>query len=179
VKKTVLVFGLIAGAILSVIMAATIPFADRIGFDRMLVVGYTSMVLAFLLVYFGVRSYRDDVAGGQISFGKAFQVGLGIALIACVCYVLTWLLLYYSVAHDFFDKYAAYIIEKARVGGKNDAEILKLTKEMADFKVLYQNPLINAGMTFLEPLPVGLVFTLISAALLSRKARTPAASQKA
>ena len=52
-------------------------------------IGYTGMVLAFLMVYFGVRSYRDNVAGGQIGFGRAFVVGLAITFVASACYVAT------------------------------------------------------------------------------------------
>jgi hypothetical protein len=35
---------------------------------------------------------------------------------------------------------------------------------------LYQNPLVNMAYTFIEPLPVGLIITLISAVILRRKA---------
>ena len=45
------------------------------------------MVLAFLLIFFGVRSYRDNVAGGRVRFGRAFAVGASIAAVASVCYV--------------------------------------------------------------------------------------------
>src|SRR5688500_19890895 len=97
-QKTVLTFGLIAGAILSVMMLATLPFMDAIGFDRGEVIGYTTMVLAFLLIFFGVRSYRDNVAGGSVSFGRALAVGSLIAVVASVCYVVTWQIIYYKLA---------------------------------------------------------------------------------
>ena len=64
-KKTVWTFGLISGAILSALMAISMPFVDALGNDRAEILGYTTMVLSFLLVYFGVRSYRDNVAGGR------------------------------------------------------------------------------------------------------------------
>jgi uncharacterized membrane protein YqjE len=88
-RRIVLTFGLIAGALLSVMMLITLPFHDEIGFDRSAIVGYTTMVLAFIMVFFGVRSYRDNVAGGTVSFGRAFIVGLLITAIASVCYVAT------------------------------------------------------------------------------------------
>ena len=176
-KKTVLTFGLIAGAVMSLMLAATAPFAEEIGFDRMLVIGYASMVLAFLMIFFGIRSYRDNVAGGYISFTKGLQIGLGITLIAALCYVITWELLYFTVLNDFVDKYAAYMIEKARMAGESDAAIAKLTQEMADFKVMYQNPLINAALTLLEPLPVGVVLTLLSAAILRKRPGSPNAAR--
>jgi hypothetical protein len=63
-RRIVLTYGLIAGGILSAMLLLTLPFQDEIGFDRGVILGYTTMVLAFLMVYFGVRSYRDGLAGG-------------------------------------------------------------------------------------------------------------------
>ncbi|MFI5209384.1 MAG: DUF4199 domain-containing protein [Gemmatimonadales bacterium] len=171
-RKTVLTFGLIAGAILSVMMLISLVFHDQIGFDwRGYLVGYTSMVLGFLMVYFGVRSYRDNVAGGTIRFGKAFGVGLMVAAVASVCYVATWEVIYFKFMPDFADKYAAYAVEKVKQSGGTDAQIAEKQKQMAEFKEMYANPLVNIAYTFLEPLPVGLLFTLVTAGVLSRKRR--------
>ena len=175
-RKTVLTFGLIAGAVLSVMMLLTLPFLDRIGFDKGEIIGYTTMVLAFLMVYFGIRSYRDNVAGGTVKFGRAFVVGLMITLVASACYVATWQLIYYKVAPDFTDKYVAYAVEKAKKSGASETQIAAQKKEMSEMMNLYKNPLINIGVTFLEPLPVGLLFTLVSAFALSRKRREPGAT---
>jgi len=171
-RKIVLTYGLIAGAILSLMMLVTIPFQDRIGFDKGLVIGYTTMVIAFLMIYFGVRSYRDNVAGGSVGFGRALGVGLLITLIASICYVATWQFIYYRLTPDFMDKYSAYTIEKARKSGATDATIAARTKEMAEFSEMYRNPLINIAFTFLEPLPVGVVFALVTAGVLCRRRRT-------
>jgi hypothetical protein len=170
-RKIVLTFGLIAGAILSAMMLLTLPFQDQIGFDRGWIVGYTSMVLAFLMVYFGVRSYRENVAGGKVTFGRAFAVGLMITFIASACYVATWEVIYFKFAPDFSDKYAAYTVDKARKSGATDAQIAATTKQMAEFKEMYRNPLVNISLTFLEPLPVGLLFAVVTAGVLSRKRR--------
>src|SRR5688500_3334212 len=127
-QKIVLTFGLLSGVVAAALMAATMPFAERIGFDRMLVVGYTSIVISMLFVYFGIRSYRDNVLGGTISFGRGFQAGLLITLISCVCYVAAWLVINYTVMPDFADKYAAYLIEDKRAGGASQAEIDEVAK---------------------------------------------------
>jgi hypothetical protein len=173
-KKTIVTFGLISGAISSLMMVATVPFADRIGFDKGAVVGYTAIVLSFLLVFFGIRSYRDN-ARGQITFSKAFAVGIGITLISCICYVVTWEILYFNFLPDFMDKYSAHVIEKARASGASAAAILAKVDQMKKYKVMCDNPLINAAMTFIEPFPIGLVITLISAAVLRRNPQAPAA----
>jgi hypothetical protein len=174
-RKIVLTFGLIAGAILSAMMLITLPFQDQIGFDKGAIIGYTTMVLAFLMVFFGVRSYRDNVADGSVSFGRAFMVGLMITAVASVCYVATWEVVFYKLAPDFTDKYAAYAVEKTKKSGATEAQIAVKTKEMADFKEMYKNPLVNIAFTFLEPLPVGILFTLVTAGVLSRKRRAAVA----
>lgn len=170
-RKIVLTFGLIAGAMLSVMMILTMPFLDKIGFEKGEIIGYTSMVLAFLMVYFGVRSYRDNVAGGSVTFGHAFFVGLMITTVASICYVATWQLVYHKLAPDFGEKYAAYAVEKAEKSGATDAQIAATKKQMTEFMDMYKKPLVNIAITLLDPLPVGLVFTLVTAGVLSRKRR--------
>jgi uncharacterized protein DUF4199 len=168
-KKTILTFGLISGVVSSVLMLATVPFIDRIGFDKGVIVGYTAMVLSFLLVFFGIRSYRENVGDGQISFGRALSVGLLITLISCLCYVVTWEIVYFKLMPDFFDKYTSYIVEQVRASGASQQVIDAKTQEMKTFKALYDNPLFNAAVTFLEPLPIGVLISLISAAILRRR----------
>jgi len=174
-KKTVLTFGLISGAVSSLMMVATVPFADKIGFDKGEFLGYTIIVLSFLLVFFGIRSYRDEVGNGEITFSMAFAVGITITLISCVCYVVTWEALYFTVMHGFMDKYGAYMVEKLRASGASSAAILAQSEQVKKYKELYDNPLINAAMTFIEPFPVGLVITLISSAVLRRKPKSQVA----
>jgi hypothetical protein len=171
-RKTILSFGLRAGGVLSALMLMALPFRDQIGFDNAIVVGYTTMVLAFLMVYFGIRSYRDNAVGGRLAFGRALLVGLGITAIATVCYVATWEVIYYRLAPDYGEAYAAYQIEKARKAGASDGELAARAAEMAEFEEKYRNPVFNVAITFLEPLPVGLLASLLSAGLLTRRKST-------
>ena len=168
-KKTVWTFGLIAGAIMSVMMVATMPFIDRIGFGTAEVIGYTTLIAAFLLIFFGVRSYRDNKAGRAISFGRALVVGLLINIVASACYVATWQLIYYKVVPDFVDKYAAHMIEEERAAGASQQEIDAKTAEMNKFREMYENPLVNIAITFLEPFSVGLIVSLVAAGVLRRR----------
>ena len=168
-KKTILTFGLISGAISSVLMIATMPFADRLGFDRGYLVGYTVIVLSFLLVYFGIRSYRDNAGNGQITFVRAFAVGIAITLISCIFYVATWEILYFKFMPDFMDKYGAYTVQKLQAKNASQAEIQKALQDIKKFKAIEDNPLTNAAATFAEPFPVGLLITLLSAAILRKK----------
>lgn len=154
-------------------MASFMPFIDTIGFDRGVYFGYTAIVISFLFVYFGIRSYRDNVLGGRITFGKGFQAGILITLISCVFYVASWLVIYYNFMPDFTDKYAAYVVEDRRASGASQAEIDKAIEEGKSMNEMLKNPFMNAAMTFTEPFPVGLLVTLISAAVLRNAPKAP------
>ena len=167
--KTVLKFGVYSGLTAALLMNLTTIFVEDIGFDRGVYVGYTSMVLAFLLIYFGVRSYRDNVAGGQVGFMKALGVGALIALVASACYVATWEAVYFGGKSDYIEKYQAREVEKMRTSGASEAQIATKQEEMRKFAEMYRNPVFNVALTFLEPLPVAIVFALVSAGILSRR----------
>jgi hypothetical protein len=168
-KKTVLVFGLISGGLMAVFMYATLPLVDKVGFDKLAFLGYAGMVLAFMLVFFGIRSYRENVGGGTITFGRAFTVGILIALISTVCYVIAWLIMYSVFLPDFLDQYTTYVIEQLRASGATPQAVQAKIEELEWAKRLYRNPFLRAAFTFIEPFPVGLIITLISAVILRKK----------
>jgi len=168
-KKTVLTFGLIGGALSSAMMLATLPFVDAIGFDKGAIIGYTTIVLSSLMVFFGIRSYRENVAGGRITFGRGFLVGLLITLLSCACYVVTWEVIYFKLMPGFGDKFAAQMVESVRASGANQAQIDEAAANAKQFKAMYDRPGMNAALTFVEPFPIGLAITLISAGILRKK----------
>lgn len=169
-KRIVLVYGLVAGAIVSVLVIGTILWnRGTVDVEQGHLYGYASMVLAFLLVYFGVRRYRETVGGGAIGFGRAVGVGLLITLVASAVYVLVWQIVYYGFLPDFAERFGDAVVARMRESGETAAAIAAKEAEMARFAEMYRNPLFNVAVTFLEIFPVGLVMTLISAAILRRK----------
>lgn len=174
-KKTVLTFGVISGLIATVMMLATIPFMHKISNDKGLILGYTTIVLAGLLVFFGIRSYRDNVSDAKLTFARAFAVGILISLLSNCFYVATWEVIYFKFMPDFAEKYATQMVEHAKSTGASQQKIDETARQARDFVRNYHNPLYNISMTFLEPFPVFLVITLLSAAILRKKsAPTPA-----
>jgi len=174
-KKTVLTFGLIAGVVISVLMDGSLLLANKIGSGHnSMLLGYTMMVASFLLVFFGIRSYRDNSLAGQISFGRAFTCGLLITLITCVFYVVS-----FNFLPHFMDSYWAAQIHKVQSSGLAPATVAAKVAEIEHSQQLYQNPFVNMAYTFMEPLPVGLVITLLSAAILRRKAPQESAAAAA
>ena len=172
-KKNILVYGLIAGAIVSTLMLIMTNYISHcngdVDFGTSMLLGYASMLIAFSLVFVGIRNYRNKYNGGVISFGKAFQIGLMITLIASTIYVIAWLIDYYFFIPDFMEKYSAHMLGELKASGASQVVLDKEAKEMARFAQMYKNPLFNALMTYVEILPVGLVVTLVSSLLLKRK----------
>lgn len=165
-KKTVLTYGLISGVIAAGLMLAHVPFMD--GGSNSMILGYAGILLASLLIFFGVRSYREKVGNGKISFGRAFAVGILIALISSACYVAAWEVVYFSnpgIADHIFDKQ----VDDLKASGAPQEKIDEKTREVEAFKKLYANPFVNVAFTFIEPFPVGLLIALISAVILRRK----------
>jgi hypothetical protein len=155
---------------MAVLMSATTVFADRIGFDRAIIVGYTTMLVAFLLVFFGIKSYRDNVGNGEITFGRAFTVGILITLISCVFYVVSWEIIYINFLPDFGEKYGNYLIQKSRAAGATPEQIAQQLEEVKQMQALLDNPWLASAVIFIsEPFPVGLIMTLISAAILRKR----------
>jgi uncharacterized membrane protein (UPF0136 family) len=176
-KRIVIIFGLISGVMSSALMFLTLPFMHNgtVNFTNGYILGYTAIVVSLLLVFFGIRSYREN-SGGTITFGRAFSVGILITLISCVFYVASWEIIYFKIMPDFADKYAAHAINDMREKGATDAAIAAKKVEMEKMKTMLDNPLLNAAMTFIEPFPVGLVVTLVSAAILRRRTAISAAA---
>jgi hypothetical protein len=172
-KKNILIYGLIAGALVSILMLSTVNYLSHcegnVDYGTSMLIGYASMLLAFSLIYIGIRNYRDKYNDGVISFGKAFKTGMMMVLIASTIYVVAWLIDYFFFIPDFMEKYAAQTLAELKASGASQAEMDKETKEMADFARMYKNPLFNAMMTYVEILPVGLIVTLISSLILKRK----------
>src|SRR6185295_10926631 len=172
-KKNIIIYGIIAGIVVSVLMLLSVNYMSHcegsIDYDTSMLIGYASMLVAFSLVFVGIRNYRDKSNGGIISFGKAFKIGIIIVLIASTIYVVAWLIDYFFFIPDFMEKYSVHMLEELKASGASQIEIDKQTQEMANFGRMYKNPFFNAMMTYAEILPVGLVVTLISSLILKRK----------
>lgn len=175
-KKNIIIYGLIAGVVVSIIMLYTTNNISHcegnLDLMKSMFIGYASMIISLSLVFVGIRNYRDKYNGGIISFGQAFRIGLYIVLIASSIYVVAWLIDYFYFIPDFAEKLSALTLNELKTSGASQKEIAEKTKEMADFVVNYKNPFYNAMMTYVEILPVGLAVTLASSLILKRKPDT-------
>ena len=173
-KKNVWTFGVIAGFISTIGFVITMLSPDSIDMNKGMIYGYASMLLAFSLIFVAVKNFRDKYNGGAISFGKAFRIGLYISLIASSIYVAVWLVEYYFFLGDnFITQYAEqYKADLIAQGASQEAINAKMA-EMEQWSEMYKNPFINAIITYTEIIWVGIIISLIAAAILKRKPQTP------
>jgi uncharacterized membrane protein YhaH (DUF805 family) len=175
--RIIAVYGIIAGIIVAVGMQLGIHFVSDHGLLGM-VVGYLTMLVALSMVFVGVKRYRDTARGGVIRFWPAFGVGLGIAGVAGLFYVLAWEAYMYATDYTFMEVYAKQVIAAKIAAGAPAAEVARLTSEMKALTVQYANPLFRMPMTFAEIAPVGVIVALASAAILRNSRAFPAVAPR-
>lgn len=168
-KKIVFTYGIIAGVINTGIAGLLYMIkGDELMHANSIWIGYLVMIIALSMIFVGVRQFRDQHLGGVIKFGKAFLVGLYIALIASVIYVGAWEIYMQTSGEGFIDTYQASIIENMRDEGAADSEIAAMEEELKYYAEIYENPFLRVFVTLSEILPVGVIIALISAALLRK-----------
>ena len=173
-KNTIVKYGLISGALSAGgILIITLIFKsygfDKVGFENSAYIGYSLIILSMAVIFFGIKAYRDNENQGQVSFKNGLLIGLGIALISCICYSLMWMVVYYNFMPNFMDDYADLSIKKLKESGASEMELAKNQAELQQFKDLYKTPLGVFAVTLMEPLPVGILGALVSAFILKKK----------
>lgn len=180
-KKVVLTFGLLAGVVIAALVWITAALTERdaINFERLEFVGYASMLVALSMVFFGIKSYRDNVGNGRITFWKGVQVGVLISLIAGVLYfagAASYGIVNPGFEENFMRKFTELKVGKLKEQGASQEQIDQAKAEVDVMQTLFQSPILFFLVCLMEILPVGIVVTLISAALLRKGEVLPAPS---
>jgi hypothetical protein len=174
-QRIIFIYGTIAGLVVigSVILGLTFSRGvETLHAQEWL--GYLIMLIALSMIFVGIMRYRDRHLGGVIRFGTATLLGLGIAAVAGVIYVLVWELYLAMTDHAFISHYTQGVIAAKEAEGVSGAELQAVIENMESMQRRYGNPLFRLPMTFLEIFPVGLLITVISAAILRNSKILPA-----
>lgn len=156
-----LVYGLLSGSVIIGVILAGMALAPDNSIFQTIWFGYLVMIVAMTFIFVGVRRYRDIEKGGVIRFLPALGMGLAIALVAVLAYVVVWEIYLAATDYAFIDTY---------FGGTDP--------ESRGWHAWYSNPLNRAGTTASELLPVGVVVALVSAGLLRNPRLLPARQVK-
>jgi len=169
--RIMLVYGAIAGMVIIAVMITGMVLGGGSGSE---IQGYLTMVVVLSLIFVGIKRYRDKTLGGVIKFGPAFGLGVGIAVVAAVFYVLSWEVSLHLTDFAFIDAYRESAIAGYEAKGLTGDALAEKVASMDAMMANYTNPFFRIPITFIEILPVGLVVALISAALLRNPKVFPA-----
>ena len=174
-KKPIIIYGVIAGAIVSAMMLITMPMYNSGTLDHSNgeLTGYTTMVIALSMIFFAIKSCRDNQSGGTITFWKGVQIGMLVTLIAALMYAITWEYLYADFGDEHMTKMKEHYMNDIKTSGKSAVEIQEASDDILGIMQLYKNPLIRFLMTIMEILPVGIIITVLASALLRKKEFLP------
>ena len=175
-KKIVLIYGTIAGLIVGGLMLIFWPLmeSETINMDNGMLLGYATMILALSVIFLAVKTYRDKHNKGNISFGKGVIIGLLITLVAGILYAFAWEIMFSQMGDEYMQKMMQHYHDSKAGPGSTPEQVEVVKKEIEDFIAMYKNPFIRFGITLMEILPVGIVISLVSAALLKKKDFLPA-----
>jgi ABC-type multidrug transport system fused ATPase/permease subunit len=173
--RTILKYGVIAGLIVGGLEGVTVAtFSGMPPLKYGMWIGYTTMLIALSAVFVGIKRHRDVDRGGVIGFWRAFGIGVGISFIAGIFYVVAWEVVQAATHMDFATSYSRAVIAGAKAKGASAEVLAKLTADMEHFRAQYADPMFRLPMTFIEIFPVGVLVSLISAALLRTSRFLPA-----
>ena len=167
-KHTVIKYGLYA--LISGFLLFGLPFLFGMGvdFDYGELIGYTSMILSLLFVYFGIKHYRDKVNNGKVSLGKAITIGMLITLFSAVGVALFDYIYTTQINPDFANQYLDYSIKKMETTLSPEELKIKsaeLIQQMKD----YGSPEFMAFMMFASVVILGFIISLISGLILKSR----------
>ncbi len=168
------IYGLLSGGVIIATLITGIIFADRLKVTTTEWFGYLVMLVALTFIFVGVKRYRDVDRGGVIGFGRALGLGLMITLVAGIVYVLVWEVYQAFTNYAFINDYVDGIRRAKQAAGMSGTALAHAMAPVEEMRKNYANPLFRLPMTFMEIAPVGVIVSLVSAALVRNARFLPA-----
>ncbi|MBE2228189.1 MAG: DUF4199 domain-containing protein [Ignavibacteria bacterium] len=171
--KKILFYGLIAGGVLTVLfLLSHMLFMKNFSaemWETGEIIGYSSMLIALTAIFFGVKTYRDKVLGGKITFGRAFTLGIGISAVAAFIFGVYVYILYTAIAPDLSGKMIEIYREKIKTSGQTQEVISRQLEEFDKESALWNNPYLQSFVMLLTVFMIGVVISLVTAVILKKK----------
>ena len=151
-KNTVLRYGTYGFVLALIIFLCALYFGQGLDFSTQEAIGYIAMIVSLSFIFVGIKHYRDQVNEGSISFRRAMLIGLLISALTGLGIALADFLYLSFINPDFMEEYTSVMRSEGYKG------------EIPD----YGNGFL-AMIMFLTVMIIGLIISLISALILSRK----------
>ena len=179
--RIILTYGAISGVVIiaAILITSGLTGDQHNGFSLWL--GYLIMLGAFgmgaVIGALNVGTARKLFSSEAAIRACLLTMGLGIAVVASLSYVVIWEV-YLAVTHySVMEKYTASMLAAKRAAGVTGAAYAKAVATAEQMRRDYANPVNRVGETFMEIFPVALVIALITAALVRNPRFLPARSR--
>ena len=167
-KKTVLKFGLYSGVLIVALFITTYAFMDSLSLQTMEILGYLSMFVALLVVFPGIRSYRDNEKNGFIGFGRALGLGMLISLVPALMFGIFDAIYAHVINPGFYAEYMANMTKSM-----SPDQLAEYTKMMTDPSMqFWMSPFGTFLLMFITVCAIGFIVSLISSMILRRVPKT-------
>ncbi|MFK8163159.1 MAG: DUF4199 domain-containing protein [Lewinella sp.] len=168
-KSTILKYGLRAFATMLVLFVLAFLLGKGQSYTVQEILGYLTIVISLSLVYFAIRHYRDEVNGGQLSFGQGLWLGVIISACAGIGSAIADAIYTTVIYPDFITEYTQHELDKMK------ASLPPAEFETASAELLAQiewmgNPAMLAIVMFVTVLLIGFIVSLVSSLLLRSQA---------
>lgn len=167
-KNTVIRYGIYSAITICVLALAGWFLGKNLDYSIQEVIGYTSMVVSLLFVFFGIKHFRDKENSGIVSFGKALLIGVLISLIAALAFGILDVIYIKYINPDFMAEYYAHYVEQLRQS-LSEAEFKVEYEKLQAQKEMFSNRFISFLLMAATVFIIGFIISLISALILQRK----------
>ncbi|UPS92809.1 DUF4199 domain-containing protein [Bizionia sp. M204] len=169
-KKTVFKYGLYSSGLLILLFSASFIFEDSIDYSMSEVIGYFSIILSLLFIYFGIKFYRDTINNKTLKFSKGLKIGLLISVFTALTFGLINVVYTLFINPDFTTEYYNHSIETFRET-LSDADFQAKLIELESQREIFGNPFFNFFLMALTVFVIGFIISVISSLILQRKSK--------
>ncbi|MEM6720508.1 MAG: DUF4199 domain-containing protein [Bacteroidota bacterium] len=168
-KTTVKKYGLYALIITIVLFFIALFFGKELSFQTQEVLGYITMFVCLIPIYFGIKHYRDYENNGAVNFKEGFIIGMLIAFCAAIGFAIIDYVFVSYVNPEFPEQYLAYQIDGINASTLSAEEKLTKIEEAKEMMKTYGTAAYGALLMFAMVFILGIVISIISALTLQRK----------
>lgn len=167
-KNKILHYGIYSAITICILALAGWFLGKNLDYSLQEIIGYASMILALLFVFFGIKHYRDKENNGVVSFGKALQIGVLITLFAALAFGILDVIYIKYIHPDFMTEYYTNYVEQMK-NSLSESEFQIKLKELEAQKDLFSNTFVNFLLMSATVFIIGFIISLISALILQSK----------
>lgn len=132
------------------------------------VLGYITIVLALLFIFFSIRHFKTNVNDNRLTFLQGFQIGIAISIFVAIGTSIADYIYTAFLYPNFVNDYAAHQLKEMKTS--LSAEEFKVASaEMQAHITQYGSSSMMAMVMFVTVLILGFIITLLSSFMLYNK----------